>query len=131
MGSQHQGAENEACEELHCAERKQEGQGDTDKTFIPLHFGVCMSRRAWLFISTRLSVVLTRSLKRSILNPPTLNPRLSKRSRRWLWWKKRTVGPSWVLLKQPLVNQKAFPMHHSVPLTTYRRNRNQKSYVLK
>ena len=58
MGSQHQGAEDEACEELHCAERKREGQGDTDKTFSPLHFGVCMSRRVWLFISTSLSVVL-------------------------------------------------------------------------
>lgn len=58
MGSQHQGAENEACEELHCAERKEEGQGDTDKTFTPPHFGVCMSRRAWLLISTRLPVVV-------------------------------------------------------------------------
>ena len=35
MDSQHQGAENEACEELHCAERKGEGQ-ETQTSPAPL-----------------------------------------------------------------------------------------------
>ena len=40
VDSQHQGAENEACEELHCAERKGEGQGDTDKPRTPSAWGL-------------------------------------------------------------------------------------------
>ena len=60
MDSQHQGAENEACEKLHCAETKGEGQGDTDKPCTPTLGFVCQGEPICSFplVLIRLSVVL-------------------------------------------------------------------------